>query len=149
MKKFLLVFALCTFTLLTFAQKSPVSFTASAIKKAADTYEVTIGAKIAKPWHIYSQFTPNGGPEPTLITFSKNPLVRIEGKTREIGKLKTVYDNNFKTNVKYFDGDVKFVQTVKVKPNIKTSLNVKIEYMVCDEHQCLPPTSKTLSVKLQ
>lgn len=149
MKKTLFTLLLVFITVFTFAQKSPVSFTASAIKKSAGLYEVTINANVPAPWHIYSQNTPDNGPSPTVIEFSKNPLVTPVGKTKEVGNLKKVYDKNFKSNVLYFDGDVKFVQLVKVKGNVKTSFNANIDYMVCDDEKCLPPTTKTVTIKLQ
>lgn len=149
MKNIVLTFLATFFALFTYAQSSPVSFTSSAVKKGTGVYEITITAKVPSPWHIYSQNTPEGGPSPTTIEFSKNPLVTPVGKTREVGSLKKVYDKNFKTNVLYFDGDVKFVQLVKVKGNAKTTINANIDYMVCDDHKCLPPTTKTVAVKLQ
>lgn len=149
MKNIVLTFVAAFITIVTFAQKSPVTFTSSAVQKGTGVYEITIVAKVPSPWHIYSQNTPPGGPSPTTIEFSKNPLVTPAGKTREVGSLKKVYDKNFKTNVLYFDGDVKFVQLVKVKGNAKTTVNVNIDYMVCDDEKCLPPTTKTIAVKLQ
>lgn len=149
MKKIVLTLLAAVFAVFAYAQTSPVSFTSSAVQKGSGVYEITITAKVASPWHIYSQNTPDGGPSPTTIEFSKNPLVTPVGKTKEIGSLKKVYDKNFKTNVLYFDGDVKFVQLVKVKGNAKTTINANIDYMVCDDHKCLPPTTKTVAVKLQ
>ncbi len=149
MKKLLLTLIVAFVAFSAFSQKDPVSFSSSAVKKGNGVYEVTIVAHVQKPWHIYSQFTPSGGPEPTEIVFSKNPLVTLDGKAKEIGNLKTVYDKNFKTNVKFFDGNVKFVQKVKVKNNVKTSLTANVNYMVCDDNQCLPPTSKSVVIKLQ
>ena len=56
--------------------------------------------------------------------------------------------SGFDTKVKYFGEQVSFVQNVKVKGNIKTNVSVTVEYMTCDDSQCLPPTKKTFSVSL-
>lgn len=149
MKKLVFTLVVAFIAILSFAQQNPVSFTSKAVKKSAGMYEITITANVPHPWHIYSQNTPDGGPSPTSITFSKNPLVTPVGKTKEEGSLKKVYDKNFKTNVLYFDGNVKFVQLVKVKNDVKTSLNANIDFMVCDDQKCLPPSLKTVVVKLQ
>lgn len=109
---------------------------------------MVITASVEKPWHIYSQNTGAGGPVPTSFSFKKNPLVSVEGKTIELGKLQKVYDNNFKTEVLYYSGQVVFKQLVKVRGNVKTNISGTVEYMVCDDQQCLPPTKKSFDVKL-
>lgn len=127
--------------------KDPVKWKATS-KKVAKGYDVTITAMLPKPWHIYSQHTGDGGPIPTNFKFAKNPLVTFNGGVKEVGKMKEEYDKNFDTKVKYFGDQVSFVQNVKVKGNIKTNVSVTVEYMTCDDSQCLPPTKKTFSVSL-
>ena len=132
----------------SFAQiKDPVKWEATSRKNGGNT-EVVLTATLPKPWHIYSQFTGAGGPLPTVLKFNKNPLISIVGPVKEIGKLKEEYDSNFDTKVKYFGDKVEFVQIVKVKGNVKTNVNVTVEYMTCDDSQCLPPTKKTFAVSL-
>jgi thiol:disulfide interchange protein DsbD len=143
---FLVVFAL--FALNAISQiKDPVKWTATSRKKA-NVYEVVITATLPKPWHIYSQNTGEGGPVATTFKFVKNPLLTFDGNVKEIGNLKENYDKLFDTKVKYYGDKVDFVQTVKVKGNLKTNVNVTVEYMTCNDSQCLPPTKKTFSVSL-
>lgn len=127
--------------------KDPVSWTAKSRKKG-DAYEIVLTAVLPKPWHIYSQTTGDGGPIPTKITFSKNPLVSLDGQVKELGTLKQEYDKLFDTNVKYYGDKVEFVQLVKLKGKVKTNVNVAVEYMTCNDSQCLPPTKKNFSVSL-
>ena len=129
--------------------KNPVSWDYAAKKKTANTYEVTLTATVEHPWHIYSQNTGKGGPVPTTVSFKTNPLVIKSGSVKEIGKLEKVFDKNFNTNVLFYSNQVQFVQTVKVKGNAKTNLSGMIEYMVCDDSQCLPPVKKSFELKLQ
>lgn len=137
-------------TAFSFAQRqNPVSWNYEAIKKTADTYEIVLTATVEEPWHIYSQNTGKGGPIPTAVVFKPNPLVTKTGKVKELGKLEKVFDKNFNTDVLYFSDKVKFVQLVKVKGGIKTNLSGTVEYMVCDESQCLPPVKKSFDLKLQ
>lgn len=127
--------------------KDPVKWTTTS-RKSGSSYEVVITATLPKPWHIYSQTTGEGGPVPTSFKFTKNPLVTFDGKVKEIGKLKEQYDKLFDTKVKYYGDKVDFVQSVKVRGNVKTNVNVTVEYMTCDDSQCLPPTKKTFNVSL-
>jgi hypothetical protein len=148
MKTFLPFIAFILFTLQSIGQvKDPVKWTATSRKKAGG-YEVVLTATMPKPWHIYSQKTGEGGPVATSFKFSKNPLVSFDGDVKELGALKENYDKLFDTKVKYFGDKVDFVQAVKVKGNVKTNVNVTVEYMTCNDSQCLPPTKKTFNVSL-
>jgi len=129
--------------------KDPVSWTFEAKKKTADTYEVVLSANIQGKWHIYSQKTGKGGPIPTKVNFKANPLLNITGAVKEVGKVEKVYDEIFQTDVLYLSNKVQYVQTVKLKGKAKTNITGTIEYMVCDDAQCLPPAKKTFDIKLQ
>jgi thiol:disulfide interchange protein DsbD len=127
--------------------KNPVQWQFEAKKKGVD-YEIVLTATVDKPWHIYSQNTGKNGPVPTTFSFKKNPLVTISGKVIETGKLEKVYDKNFSTDVLFYSNKVVFVQLVKVKAGVKTNVSGTVEYMVCDDEQCLPPTKKAFDIKL-
>lgn len=134
---------------LAFSQvKNPVKWAYSAKKIATGKYEIHMTATIEKGWHIYSQTTPDGGPVPTSFTFTKNPLVTMSGPVKEVGKLETHFEKLFDVNVKQFSDKVDFVQVVTVKNNVKTNVSGKVEYMLCDDKQCLPPASQQFSVSL-
>ncbi|MFZ6025316.1 MAG: protein-disulfide reductase DsbD domain-containing protein [Bacteroidota bacterium] len=129
--------------------KDPISWTFEAKKKNADTYEVVLSANIQGKWHIYSQKTGKGGPIPTKVNFKTNPLLNITGAVKEVGKVEKVYDEIFQTDVLYLSNKVQYVQTVKLKGKAKTNITGTIEYMVCDDSQCLPPAKKSFDIKLQ
>lgn len=128
--------------------KNPVDWSYKAVKKGSN-FEVVITATLKKPWHIYSQNTGKAGPIPTNITFGKNPLVTLVGKVKETGKLEKTFDKNFQTDVLSYANKVVFTQVVKVPAGVKTNITGTVEYMVCDDEQCLPPTKKSFDIKLQ
>lgn len=134
-----------------FAQmvKSPVSWTSSAKKIADKTYEVLLTANIEDGWHMYSQSTPDGGPLPTKVTFTKNPLVIPNGSMKEKGKLEQRHEPLFGVDVKQYSNKVEFSQIVKLKANVNTSVEVAVQFMVCDDRQCLPPSTKKFTVALK
>ncbi len=132
-----------------FGQNEPGVWTFSAKKISAKEYEVHYSIKVQSPWHVYSQFTEDGGPLPTQFTLSKNPLLIIKSMPAEIGVLKTKYEEVFDVGVKYFEGNVDFVQRVEIKSNAKTVLKGNVEYMLCNESQCLPPAKQAFSIALQ
>ena len=149
-KLIFLFFALIIAAVTVQAQiENPVKWSYTATKVSDKVYQVVITATLPKPWHIYSQNTPDGGPKPTKISYTKNPLLVINGEPKENGSLKTVHDNNFGVDVKYFGDKVEFVQTVQLKTAAKTSVSGTIDYMVCNDEKCLPPTKQPFEVKIQ
>jgi thiol:disulfide interchange protein DsbD len=129
--------------------QDPVSFTYSAKKINALTYEIHITAVIESGWHIYSQTTPDGGPIATTVKFNRNPLATLTGKVNEIGNLEKHFEKLFNVDVKQFNDKIDFVQTVKLRKSFKTNISGSIEFMVCNDHECLPPTTKKFSVDLK
>lgn len=149
MKKYLLLFTIIFSVNTLLAQtKDPVTWTYEAKKKTATTYDLIATATLPNPWHIYSQNTEDGGPLPTKISFNKNPLVIKVGKVLENGKLEKTFDENFKVNVLYYSNKVSFIQSIKIKALAKTKISGMVEYMVCNDELCLPPTKKSFSINL-
>jgi len=149
MKYLLLIVSVFCLGLYVPAQpKEHITWKYEAKKKADGVYKVTITATLEKGWHIYSQNTGKGGPVPTKITFKTNPLLTLDGVVLEQGKLEKVYDKSFKTEVSFFANKVQFVQVVKIKGNIKTNINTTVEYMICNDEECLPPAKKVFDIKL-
>ena len=147
--KTMLTLVLCFAVLVGLGQSNPAQWTWSARKVDDKTYELHMSVKVASPWHIYSQQTPEGGPLPTKINFTKNPLVELSGPVKEEGKLKEKYEEVFDIQVKYFDGQVDFVQVVKLNKKAKTSVSGSVEYMVCNDTQCLPPVTIPFTIALK
>jgi thiol:disulfide interchange protein DsbD len=134
-----------------FAQSDQkVKWQFTAVKKGNKLYEIHLAANIEKGWHLYSQQqSADAIALPTTIKFSKNPMIDIKGKAREEGKLYDEVEAATRTRSRYYANKVVFVQQVSLKKNVKTSLNGEVEFMVCDDRQCLPPGTVKFSVKLQ
>jgi thiol:disulfide interchange protein DsbD len=150
MKKIFTLSLLIFFANILTAQiiKSPVNWTITTKKLADKTYEIRVTANMQKGWHIYSQNTPEGGPIPTTFSYSKNPLITLQGANKEIGKLEQRFEPLFNVDVKQFSNKVDFVQVIKLKANVKTSVEIAVEFMTCDEKTCLPPTTKKFTVAI-
>jgi len=133
-----------------FAQSDKkVSWEFTAVKKNKNQYEVRITANIAPGWHLYSQQQPADAIAlPTIIQFAKHPLIEMKGAVREVGKVIDQVDPATKSRSRYYAGTVSFIQLVQLKKTLKTNLSGDIEFMVCDDKQCLPPGKVKFSVKL-
>ena len=124
----------------------PVSWKTSVEKKSDTEVVLVFDAAIEHEWHMFSQFTPEGGALPTVFQF-KNAKGNFElvGKTKE-SPYKKVYSDIFEIDEYLFENKAQFRQTVKItNPNVK-SISVYVEYQACKE-SCISDT-KTFEFKL-
>jgi hypothetical protein len=128
--------------------KDPVQWDFTAKKINETTYEVSMAATLEEGWHLYSQTTPTGGPVPTEIKFMNNPLVVIQGTAKESGKLEQRHEQLFGVDVKQYSDKASFVQTVKLKNKVKTTISGSVAFMTCNDHECLPPAKQKFSIAL-
>jgi thiol:disulfide interchange protein DsbD len=149
MRKIVLIGVFFMAAVLALNAQTPYAWSFTAKKIADKTYEIHCMVDVTAPWHTYSQFTPDGGPLPTKFTFAKNPLYSLDGTIKEEGKQVTRHETVFGVDVIYFDGKVDFVRKIKLKGPARTNCTGSVEFMVCNEEQCLPPATKKFSVALQ
>jgi thiol:disulfide interchange protein DsbD len=133
--------------LLFFGQAmNPVKWEAKYTESSNGEGEIILTASIEKGWHMYSiHLNPEAGPVPTSVTYSPGSNYEITGKTTEEG-VKEEYDKMFDMKIGSFDGKAVIKQKIKRKNLKEFQTPLKIEYMVCNDKQCLPP--KTIDVIL-
>jgi hypothetical protein len=149
MKKVLLSLAIVLLGYAGMAQSSTqVKWNYTAKKIADKTYEVHMTATVGGDWHIYSQNVGVDGPIPTKFTFVKNPLLVPDAKVNEVGKVISKNEEVWGGTVRYYENTVDFVVKVKTKGAAKTNLAGKVEFMVCNDEKCLPPSEVDFSVKI-
>ncbi len=150
MKQLTFLLALVLISLGSFAQiKNPVKWNFSAKKLDATTYELHVTANIDPMWHIYTIDHKGDIGVATSINFKSNPLGTLSGKPKVVGKAVTMKDPSTGEMVKFYERTVDFVQIVKLKAPVKTNITGTVEFMACDDKQCLPPSEKEFSIALQ
>lgn len=149
MKRISLVLSLVLFTVLgAVAQiEKPVTWAYVAKKVSKTEAIIYIKANIEDGWHIYSQHVKPGGPSKTEFTFAPSKDFTLVGKTTE-PKAISYYDKNFNMNVSYFGNGVTFQQKIKLN-KATTSVKAKVEFMVCNDTQCLPPEEVSFSIPVK
>ncbi|GAA4893114.1 thioredoxin family protein [Flaviramulus aquimarinus] len=143
MKNVIVVLALCM-GLSAFSQIfEPVTWETSVEKISASEYNLITKATIEAGWHLYSQNVPQDGPIPTTFTFdTADGAIEILGRTTE-GKGYTVQDPVFEMEITYFENQGTFKQKINLTKSINKVL-AAVEFMVCDDKRCLPPTEVDL-----
>ncbi|WP_396169119.1 protein-disulfide reductase DsbD family protein [Flavobacterium sp.] len=111
----------------------PVKWTTKIEKKSDTNYILTFSGVIENEWHMYSQFTPDGGPLPLEITFkNQKGNFNLIGKAKE-GKTTTAYNDVFEVNETFFVKNAQIQQEIALtNPNVKT-IEVEFNYQVCKE----------------
>ncbi len=149
MKKIYLFLLLATVSLASVQSQvlDPVKWSTS-IKKISETeYDLISKATIEDKWHLYSQVVPDNGPLPTNLTFEENSAYKLVGKAKE-SKGYTVHDPVFDMVITFFEHTATFTQRVKLTGDKGTTVKGEVEFMVCDDTRCLPPSYVDLVFKI-
>src|SRR3970282_2728387 len=98
----------------------PAKWTTKIEKKSENTYLLTVNAVIEKDWHMYSQFTPDGGPLALEVIFkNQKGNFSLIGKAKE-SKKKTAYNDIFEVDETYFQNKAQ-IQQIILLSNQKTT----------------------------
>lgn len=140
MKKILSLFLFSIISILGYSQLlNPVKWNYSIENNGSEKATLVISANIDKGWHLYSQFIGDGGPVPTSFKFEKSSAYELIGKVKEVPKAKVVQDEIFGMEVAWFEKKATFKQDIKINSKSDFKLKGTLEFMVCDDKQCLPP----------
>lgn len=142
---FLLVIFTTAFSSTVKAQiLDPVSWSTS-VEKISDTeYDLVMKATIDASWHLYSQHLEEGGPVATEFTFVESEdYTLVDSPSEEEGDSapEPAFDNMM---VKYFENSATFKQRIKLVNQELSVVKGEVNYMVCNDSQCLPPTYKDI-----
>lgn len=124
----------------------PVKWKTKVEKKSDTEFVLVFDATIENEWHMFSQFTPDGGSLPAVFQY-KNAKgnFNLSGKTTE-SPYKKVYSEDFKIDEYLFENKAQFRQIVKItNPKLK-SITATIEYQACKQ-SCIY-LDKTFEFKL-
>jgi thiol:disulfide interchange protein len=112
---------------------NPVKWTTEIEKKSDGNYVLTFNGVIESGWHLYSQFTAEGGSLPLEVLF-KNQKGNFEliGKTKE-SKTKTAFNDIFEVNETFFEKKAQLTQEIHLTNPKLSKVEVSLNYQVCKE----------------
>lgn len=125
----------------------PVKWSYKTEQTAPGEATLILTATIEKGWHLYSQNIADGGPIKTTFTFTPSADYELVGKAVE-GKAYEFYDKNFEMQLAYFSGEAVFKQKIKIINPKTFNISGTVEFMVCDDEKCLPPTLVDFNIKV-
>jgi thiol:disulfide interchange protein len=126
----------------------PVSWEVSAEKTGNNEYTLIYKAKIEDGWKVYANDIEPGGPIPTTINYDKLPKgVSLKGELQQLGKKEEAIEPLFNDMLlKFFKKRVTFRQVVTITQD--ATLSGYLEFMTCDDRQCLAPEAVDFSFEL-
>jgi DsbC/DsbD-like thiol-disulfide interchange protein len=148
MKKLIIPVVLMLASLTLKAQiLTPVRWSYGFKKTGKDEAVIFMKATIDEGWHVYSQTVKEGGPVKTTFTFPASKFYTVIGKTVEPTPI-TKFEKVFGMDVAFFEREVIFQQKVKLKTG-QATVKGTLEYMTCNDKQCLPPENLEFSVTVK
>jgi thiol:disulfide interchange protein DsbD len=123
----------------------PVTWSVDYVEVSPSEGELVYKALIDKKWHIYSQRPTDVGPIPTSFSVTPSSEFELIGKTEEQDAHEE-YVPAFDAKVFVFSGEAVFKQKVKRKSNQSFSIATSLEFMTCNDMQCLPPSILNFTV---
>ena len=147
MKKVLfLLFALLSFATNNAQILDPAKWTTKIEKLSENEFNLVFEAVIEPDWHVYSQFTPDGGPLPLVFDFKNaGKDFQLVGKAVE-SKTTRAYNDIFEVDELFFKDKGTIKQKIKVLNPSLSIIDVTLEYQICKE-VCINQRKK-LSFKL-
>lgn len=114
----------------------PVKWKTSVNQKSNDEFELVMEATIDDHWHMFSQYTPDGGSLPSEFDYkNQDENYQLVGKTTE-SPYKKVYSEIFEVDEYQFEDKATFKQLIKVSNTNLKEVKVSVYYQVCKE-QCI------------
>ena len=148
-KKHLLLVALFLFSTTVFSQIfEPVKWNFELKKTSATTADIQINATIDDGWHVYGLNIPKDGPRATSIVFDKIENAQKVGELLAPSKLEKQFDANFNMELNWYSETAMFVQKIKFTDAQKVKVKGQVEFMACNDKNCLPPTKKQFALTL-
>ncbi|WP_396199024.1 protein-disulfide reductase DsbD family protein [Flavobacterium sp.] len=137
MKKIVSLFALFLTFMGTAQIVEPVKWTSSVVKVSDTEVDLIISASIENNWHLYSQFTPEGGALPLVFTFKNQKRnYQLIGKTKE-GKYKKSFNEIFEIEEYYFQTSAKFTQRIKILNSKLKTISLLAVGQACIDGKCV------------
>lgn len=150
MKKIIITSLFLITSFLGFSQIfEPVKWATSVEKISDSDFDLIAKATLDDGWHLYSQNIDDGGPIPTSFNFENvENVYQLIGKTTE-GEGHEGFDKVFEMDIKYFEKEAIFKQRIRLLKSGKVVVNGTLEFMVCDDTTCLPPTEVDISFTVE
>ncbi len=118
-------------------EEDPVAWSHEIRQISDGEYELTMRGEILDGWHVYSQFTAEGGSLPSMFTYEEaGKAYELIGITEEGPTIKE-FSEIFEVEETFFKKEALFTQRFKLLEDDLDQIQVNLFYQVCKE-VCIP-----------
>lgn len=118
----------------------PVSWSFTEQQLSDNEIELQFNASIEDHWHLYSQHLPKGvDAYPTEFIFITKEGYQLVDGMIEPAPIRESDPNFDNIILPYFEGEVSFSQKIKILTSNPFTIKGEINFMSCDESQCVFP----------
>ncbi|MFW6044024.1 MAG: protein-disulfide reductase DsbD domain-containing protein, partial [Marinilabiliaceae bacterium] len=111
-----------------------------SINEISDTeVEIVAEATIDQGWHLYGADLPEEGPVPTSLNLVESDEYEAGGDLRQEPEPDLQHDPNFDMELSWFSENARLILPVELANEDVSSIEGYVEFMACDDEQCLPP----------
>lgn len=145
----LLVLLLFASLSLLSAQEQKAHWKTDVEQLEKNLYRISVTAAIDSSWHIYDTLRTEFGPNATIINFNIADGARAEkvGEMQISREPHRYYDDIYMMEIGYFEDSVTFSQDIRLKKK-DALVNVYVEWMTCDDNNCMPLADTEFAVAL-
>lgn len=108
--------------------------------------QITISATIDDGWHLYNLTLPDGGPNPTTISFDTSQGIRLVGELSPSIQPIVSYDKIFGLELGWWDNDVNFIQNFEVQEKGRNNIDVTVSFQACNGNSCIAPSTQKFNM---
>lgn len=125
---------------------NPITW-ANSIEMTSDTEGVIkFTATIEPGWHLYSTSLPEGGPNPTAVTYDTLQGVELTGDLTPSRPAPETVDMVFHLKLGWWTDDVTLTQAFRLT-SPSYAIEGYISYQGCNDESCIPPTKEYFTFK--
>ncbi len=107
-------------------------------------YRIEVTATLEEGWHLYALDAPTDMANPTIFTFEESSNYTLIGEMST--DVKPHVEEMFGVDVGYYEDRVTFQQEIKLTKSAGVEVNFNVEWMLCNDMSCVPPTDQDFSI---
>ncbi len=127
------------------AQPNPAKWTCKVVEGADGAADIVFTVNLESGWHIYDCGPYESGVNATTFTFAECPGVELVGGivygSEPVRTIDPIYGQ-----IGYFEDSASFTQ--KVVASGPATLEANVEWMCCNDSNCIPPSDQDFKVAL-
>ncbi len=127
----------------------PIHWSANVVMDSDNSGVITLDAQIDEGWHLYGLSLPEGGPNPTVISFTLPEGVSLTGDVTASDKAIEKLDEIFQMPLSWWASDVSFTQKFAVAEGtaLPVKIGVSVGFQGCNDQTCIAPKTEVFDLE--